>query len=154
MGYRDLNDERMRAMTLFVSGEEPMTDEEIANLLGIARSTIIRWKKEDNWISKRKENNVTPLDLAMRIKKELNACIDEIQKVRDEKGFVGPEYIKRLDYYSRILVRIDGQFDRKGNALQVLADLINFCTDRKEREGLKFLNRIVPEYLRKVESLG
>lgn len=152
MGYRNLADERQRALTFYVNAETAPTDDEIATLIGVDRSTVITWRKKDEWEKKRQENSITPVELAALVKKEIVQCIEDIKTARKESGMVGPEYVKRLDAYSKVLVRIDGQFDRKGSMLQWSHDFIQYLTETKEKEMLQLMNRILPGYYRSIES--
>jgi len=152
MGFVNHGDKRTDAMNLFVTSAEHLTDDDLAAQLGVHANTIGKWRREDHWKALRAEKRVTPMELATRVKRALLQAVDDIETAQREHGKVSPEYIKRLDYYSRILVRIDGWYDVKGSMLQWSQTFIEYLRARGEKEMLKDLNRALPEFYSFVES--
>jgi hypothetical protein len=113
----------------------------------VSRPTLVKWRREDKWVERRKEQSVTQPDFAIRIKKSIMDCLDDMDKARTESGFIAPEYIKRLDYLSRVLIRVDGNYDLKGNVLTTLQMLIEFATSQNDTEALGIFNRFFPRFL-------
>lgn len=154
MAFKNQADARMRALSIFITSEKEPTRNELHALLGVSRPTLTKWRKEDKWDERRKEASVTNFELAIEIKKELQECVKDIRKARDESetGFVNKEYFQRLDKLSSILVRIDGKYDLKGNVLQTIQLLIEYARVTKDKEAIAVLNRIVPSFLNWIES--
>lgn len=151
-GRRNLEDERMRALSLYVSSEEPPTQAELMTLLGVSNRVIVKWRKEDKWEEKRKELYVTPFSLAARIKKALSDQIDLYEEARKESGKANPKYVREIDQLSRILERVDQRADMRGHILLALQYLLEYLQLQKEKDGLKLANRIFPDFLNWIEA--
>lgn len=151
-GRRNLEDERMRALSLYVTSEEPPILDELETLLGVSRATLVKWRKEDEWVQKRKELFVTPFSLAARIKKALSDQIDLYETARKQTGKANPKYVKEIDALSRILERVDGKADMRGMTIFVMQSFIEYLQMRKEKNILQDMNRIVPEFLNWIEK--
>lgn len=152
MAFRKHDDRRADAMNLYVTSDDVLTDVEIGEQLGVHPNTIGNWRRKDNWQQLRNDKKITPKELSERIKRALVSCIEDIENTQKESGITNQEYIKRLDYYSRILVRIDGWYDLKGNMLEWSRHFIEYLRQRDEKNLLKELNRVLPEFYSFVET--
>jgi transposase len=150
MPKRVLTDERIRARELFVY--YGYTVKEIAFELSVHEDSVYAWLKKDGWETERKEILTTPVEIAIRLKKILLHLMEEIDQKQVNKEPIRDSVIFRLEKYTKTLVNLDKNYDEKGAILLAMRRFTAFLMERKEKEALKVLNAVFPDFFRSLRD--
>lgn len=147
---RSLTEERIKARELAVFHGLPLTD--IASETGVHIETIRSWAKKDDWTSEREEIITTPVEIGERLKKLIVRLMDEIDEKLDSGEGISDLTLQRLDRYTKSLTRLDRNYDDKGAIILAMRKLIRFLSSTKNKEGIKLLNSILPDFYRSLRE--
>jgi transcriptional regulator with XRE-family HTH domain len=125
----DKLDKEEIAFDLFVSTD--MTQEEIAELVGVAPRTIWKWKKDNNWDEARNARKVTNRNLVTKLNARLSKLLDDdtsssdeiaklassIERLKDERITVSG-LINSFKAFTSWLFARDPELAKKVNKLQ------------------------------------
>ena len=150
MPNRSLTEERIKARELYVFHGWPLT--EIASEIGVHIDTIRLWSKKDDWASEREEIITTPVEIGERLKKLIVRLMDEIDEKLDADEGVSDLTLQRLDRYTKSLTRLDRNYDDKGAIILAMRKLIRYLSSTKNKEGIKLLNSILPDFYRSLRE--
>ncbi|MBS1902443.1 MAG: hypothetical protein JSS75_01910 [Bacteroidetes bacterium] len=150
MSNRSLRDERILARELYV--HDGFTPLQIASRLGVHPDTVRSWCKQNHWEADREETIVTGIEIAVRIKKLIVRLLDGIDENLDHGDGVSELTLKRLDHYTKSLLRLDGSYDEKGSMMLAMRKFVRFLSKTGNVEAIRVLNTALPPFYRSLSE--
>lgn len=150
MPNRVLLDERIRARDLFIYDGFSLI--EIASKLNVHIDTVRTWSKKENWPSQREEVLATPQEIGRRLKRQVIRLLDEIDDKHKNNEGVSQHTLRRLDQYTKSLLKLDGNYDEKGAILLAMKKFLSFLTKEGNTEAIKVLDQTLPAFYQSLRN--
>ncbi len=113
--------------------------QEIAAALGVAPSTVTRWKKKRNWEQRRLDYQNSALNIAEKLLKLLSRDVQELQRL-------DPAAVDKIVKAVKAIRSLNQDVDMLGATIEVMEQLANFLQSRHARLYKDF-QEVLPQFL-------
>ncbi len=144
------NEQRKEARELYVRSKiRNLT--QLEQLTGITRTTLRKWKDDENWDATAESLDVDPLAILSLYQRLEYKLLLEIEAIELSGQIPADTTLKRQQFYRKMAQSIDAQYDVNASVLRLAEKLIDFVSAMPDFVGksafVETLSKMLPKFI-------